>query len=100
VGPGAAPQGLEQASEILAWGARIADRCKYPIEIAVVSFQNMQTGPHVGTASDMIPGGSIIRKPQSAPRRYQRGGHQVIPTMNPISRRAVYQLHTAIAPFK
>ena len=58
------------------------------------------TGPQVGTDSDMIPGGSIIRKPQSGPRRYQRGGHHVIPTIRPTKRRAVYQLQTATAPFK
>ena len=71
-----------------------------PIDVAVVSFQNMQTGPQVGTASDMIPHGRIIKKPQSGPRRYQRGGHQVMPTITPTRSRAVYQLHTAIAPRK
>ena len=69
-----------------------------PSDVAVVSFQNMQTGPQVGTESDMIPGGSIIKKPQSGPRRYQRGGQHVIPTMKPIRKRAVYQLQTATAP--
>jgi len=71
-----------------------------PIEVAVISFQNMHTGPQVGTESDMIPGGSISKKPHMGPRRYQRRGQHVTPTMKPTSKRAVYQHQTATAPFK
>src|SRR5581483_2270326 len=69
-----------------------------PSAVAVTSFQNMHVAPQPGVASDTRLSGNTMRKPTSGPRRYHGGGQRVIPTMNPMRSRAVYQPQTAIAP--
>ena len=69
-----------------------------PTADALTSFQNMQTGPQVGVASETNPSGKSIRRPQSGPRTYHCGGQVVMPTRNPINMRALYQPQTATAP--
>ncbi len=59
-----------------------------PITAPVTEFQNIQVGPQPGVASRKKPGGISIKSPHNGPRKYQGRGHSVIPTSQPMSRRA------------
>lgn len=59
-----------------------------PTVDALTRFQNMHSGPQLGTASEKNVTGSITRNPHSGPRSHQRCGHEDTPTQKPMNSRA------------
>lgn len=61
---------------------------RVPTNVQLARFVASQTNPQLGTPRATSVGGSIDKKPQSGPRRYQGAGQVLIPTQKPISIRA------------